>query len=155
MKKLLAIAGFAALTMAANTGCDVDADIDGNGQRMVIDDIVVDRNGWEVALTDNGDFDYYYYDIERPEITERFFNRHVYTTYWRYGEERGGRIVDVQEPLPAVITRERFEDGYLIPYTETLSCSYEVGYMRIMLSRSDYFDLRPDQDLYFRLVIEY
>ena len=154
MRKLLMILATATLTVTVNTGCDVDASLEG-GRMIVIDKIFVDwEKGWKVA-TVNGGFDYFYADIPLAELTEYIFDRGDFTTYMRYTEQREGDVVDVQEELPVVVNLERVEDNRLIAYTETISCSYEIGYMRIAISRSDFFNRPPDKTLYFRTVIYY
>ncbi len=160
MKKLLMIFAAAALTATINTGCDVDANLSEKGNKMVIDDIIIESGAWKEA-TVRGVFDYFYADIELPELTEYIFNKGSFHTYWRYQEERGdGHFVDVQEELPAVINLERLEYNTWIPYTETISCSYDFnkhadnyGYMRVMISRSDFFNRPPDKPYLFRTVI--
>ncbi len=156
MKTLFKIFAMAAVafTVAATTGCDVDADFD-DGRKIVIDNIFVEPNGWQTARLADGSFDYYFADIPLPELTDHIFHRGTFETFWRYDEMRDGQSVDVQERLPAVINLDRLENHVWIPYTETVSCSYEVGVMRLMISRSDFNNIRPDKTMYFRTVIDY
>jgi hypothetical protein len=146
MKKTMMMLTAAALTAGAaalNTGCDIDAEL---RSPVVIDEIVVDPHDWIVARV-GGQFDHIYCDIELRELTDRVLENGAMQTYWRYGEMRDGQMVDVQEPLPAVI--------HLASWTETISCSYEPGSMRIMISRSDFVNPQPDKKLYFRIAIFY
>lgn len=145
------MAAVVAIAVAATTGCDVNS---GFGSPMVIDNIPVNPEDWRVML-EEGRFGYFFFDVPLKEITPEVFDTGSFTTYWRYGERRDGIDVDVQELLPAVINLERFESNRWVYYTETISCNYEVGYMRVMISRSDFYDLRPDKTLYFRTVISW
>ena len=60
----------------------------------------------------------------------------------------------MQEPDGVTKTYERYEEGW-IAYTETISCSYSVGNMRIELRRSDFYNKRPEEPYNFRLCIYY
>jgi hypothetical protein len=151
MKKTVMILTAAALTVGAaalGTGCDIDAEL---RSPVVIDKIEIDPDDWTVARV-NGAFDHLYCDVKLPELTEYVLSEGAMQTYWRYGENRDGQQVDVQEPLPAVIHLFRYE-SQRIEYTETISCSYEPGMMRIMISRSDFFDGIPRETLHFRTAI--
>jgi hypothetical protein len=149
MKKLLKILSLAALVTVATTGCDIDAELH---PPMVIDKIEILPEDWKVALA-GGRFDHFYFDVGLPEIDEDVFNRGSVLTYWRYGELRDGKTVDVQELLPASISLSRLDGDNWVDYVETISCSYDVGWMRIMISRSDFFNGRPGKPLHFRTVI--
>ncbi len=141
--KRLLMAVAVAMAVVATSGCDVDAEF---SSPVVVDNIPILPNDWKTMLFEDGQFDYYYFDVPLREITPEVFDTGSYATYWRYGERRDGVNVDVQEPLPAVIKQ--------INYIETISCSYDVGYVRIMISRSpSTFNFRPDKTLYFRTVV--
>jgi hypothetical protein len=161
MKRVFKIFAVAAVvfSVAAATGCDADlefGDENGNGRTMVIDNIEVYEDEWQAARLDDGSFDYYFADKPISELDDDYiFNRATFHTFWRYDEVRDGQRVDVQESLPAVMDLDRFEGDMWIPYTETLSCSYEVGYIRFRLSRSDFNSIRPDGSMLFRMVITY
>ena len=154
MKNLLVFAIISVLLAAANIGCDVDANLD--GRKLVIDRITVEPDDWKIARTANNDaFDYFYHDVRIPEINEDTFNTKMFDTYWRTQEHRDGHLVDVQTPLPVVRHLERSAERALIPYTEMINCKYDIGYVRIMISRSDFYDARPTETLHFRTVISY
>ncbi len=140
MGKRVMIAAAIAMAWVASTGCDVDADF---GSPVVVDNIDIAPDDWKIML-DGGRFDYYYYDVDLHMLNEGVFINGNFNTYWRYGEGIG-----VQEPLPAVMHLSRYSEGRWVEYTETLSCSYEVGMVRIMLSRSDFFTNRPG-DVFFQ-----
>jgi hypothetical protein len=140
---MLSVAAFAVVVVA---GCDVDAEF---RSPMVIDKIEIHPDDWKLALNNEGRFDYYYCDIPIPEINEHVLNNGTVQTFWRYGEGS----VDVQEPLPAVINISRYGTGGLIEWTETISCNYSVGLVRIMISRSNFDNTPIDQTRHFRTVI--
>ncbi len=145
----------ALVAMAAiwNAGCDVDADF---SSPKVVDKITIAPEEWRM-MPEYGGFGYYYCDRELHEINEGVFKTGSFQTFWRYVERRDGVDVDVQEPLPAIMHLSRFSEaeGRWIDYTETLSCSYHVGVVRFMLSRSDFFPGIPGESLTFRTVINW
>lgn len=149
MKKLLMILVTAALAMTATTGCDIDADLEG-GRMIVIDNIFVDPEDWHVYRVDEG-FDHFYVDIELPELNRHIFDRGAFFTYRRYDDNE----ISVQEPDGVTKTYERYEEGRYIAYTETISCSYSVGNLRIEIRRSDFYSRPPTETYWFRTVIYY
>ncbi len=149
--KRFLIAAAVATAAFASTACDVDAEF---SSPVVVDNISIAPNDWKIKL-DGGQFEYYYFDVDLHWINEGVFKNGGFTTYWRYGDVRDGVEVDVQEPLPAVMHLSRYSDsaGQWVNYTETISCSYEVGWVRIMPSRSALFTGLPSGPLYFRTVV--
>ena len=152
MKKVLIFTVMAALVAAANIGCDVDANLD--GRKLVIDRISVEPDDWKIARTGDS-FDHFYYDVRVPEITDETFGMKVFNTYLRTKEMRDGEWVDVQTHLPVVTHLNRYEDNVWKDYTETIKCKYEIGYVRITISRSPSYDARPTETFHFRTVISY
>ncbi|MDR2894567.1 MAG: hypothetical protein LBU97_03815 [Alistipes sp.] len=140
MKKLFVLITVA-IAAAFTTGCDIDADFH---QPAVINNIRVFPEDWERVTSGPGNV-VWFCDIELPEITDYIFTNRAFHTYWIYDEERDNRLVTVQEPLPATVHGD--------DYTETISCSYDVGYVRISISRAPFYDRRPDRELVFRTVI--
>ncbi len=145
MKKLYMILAMALFAVAANTGCETNFE---GGRMVVINNIYVDPDGWREYTVD-GRFSHLYADIEMREITEHIFHKGLYTTYWVY-EDNG---VEVQVPLEDTIYPGRYLDGYWAKYSETLTCTYSIGNMRLEIRRSDGSPGRPDGRLSFRTVI--
>ncbi len=150
----------AAIAMAAiaTTGCDVDADF---SSPVVVDRISIDPDEWMVMLN-GGRFEYFYFDVELPEINEDVFRTGSFFTFWKYSELHGGVAVDVQQQLPAFRKRQKEINNRWVTYTETISCKYEVKSMRIMLSRfpattdirpEEVLDFLPEQTFSFRIAI--
>ncbi len=138
---MVTTAAIVALTAVA-TGCDVDANF---SSPIVVDRISIAPEQWKVMLN-GGQLDFFYCDVELREINESVFRTGSFQTFWKYGELHNGGAVEVQEPLPAI----RNQPGY----SETISCNYEVGSVRIMIRRHpSTFDSPPDRTLYFRTVI--
>lgn len=150
MKKILAILTAGLAAFAANTGCDIDADL---SSPLVIGNIKVEPAAWKENHLGNR-FDHFYHECEIPELTSEVLEMGFFHTYWNYTEDAadGGQIL-VQEGEGASRWLEREENGEWIRYQETVSCSYLPGKLRIALSRSDGNNRRPDKTLYFRLVI--
>ena len=138
-----------ALVAAVNTGCDVDANLDG-GRVVVINNIYVDPGDWKEYMVD-GIPSHLYSDISMPEITEYIFDRGVYHTYWKYYDNG----IEVQVPLEDTLYPDRYVDGKWAKSGETLTCTYSVGNMRIEIRRGDGNLSRPDNRLNFRTVIHY
>lgn len=150
MRKILIILAVATIVAAAGTGCQINADLN---SPLVIEDIYVRPNDWVKAIDERGFFNHYYCDVPLPEITERIFNSGSFHTYLVYDEERDGEMVTVQEELPYIVTGDRFVGIGWEPYEEIIACSYEIGYMRITISRLPMFEKLPDKSLYFRTLI--
>lgn len=150
MKKLLTIMAVAMIAAACEgpVGPMGPRGPEGSVNRLVIDNITVVPNDWEVALTSNGDFDYFFADKRLDGFTSSMLNNGFYYTYWKYLD---GQIL-VQEGLGVSMHLERLDGGQLVPYTETIGCSYSTGEIRFSLSRSDFWDARPTADLVFRFV---
>jgi hypothetical protein len=148
MKKLFSILAKTTLvtalfaTATITSGCEFD-----DVRRITVDDIRVYPNEWQVYTVD-GLFDHYYVDIALPELNSMIFNNGFYYTYWKYQD---GQAI-VQEGEGVTMHLERPEGNEWVAYTETISCSYSVGSMRIMISRSDFYDGRPGDTLVFRFV---
>ncbi len=145
-----------ALAGAVNTGCEIDAEF---SSPLVIDDIYVEPGDWKRAIDEDGIFNHYYCDIALPDITESLLHLGAVQTYMVYDEIREDHLVTAQEPLPYIVTGNRWVPelgsgrGRWEPYGEIIACSYEVGLMRITISRLPLFERFPDKTLYFRTVI--
>jgi hypothetical protein len=86
-----------------------------------------------------------------PELTSYVLENGIYETYWKYDDME----TPVQENTGITNTYERYENGGWVTYSETVSCSYSLGNMRIKLQRSDFWDGIPNDTWYFRTVILY
>ncbi len=150
-KRFMMAVAAVAMAAFASTACDVDAEF---SSPVVVDNISIAPDDWKIML-DGGQFEYYYFDVDLHWINEGVFRNGGFTTYWTYGDVRDGVKVDVQEPLPAIMNLVRYEGINRIEYTETISCSYSVGNMRIELRRSDFYNKRPEEPYNFRLCIYY
>ena len=153
MKKLFMILAAGVLAIAATTGCDIDASLEGSKNKIVVDNIFVDPDGWRPYMID-GRFSHLYADIEMPEITEYIYNRGTFRTYVEF-EDRGtgGQGVLVQEAEGMTKTKGMYVDGIWREYTETIRCGYSAGNLRIEISRYPSFDRPPEETMYFRTVI--
>ncbi len=120
---------------------------DGRLYKTVVDNIEILPGDWRGYTVDNL-FDHYFVDIEMPELTREVFYDGFYYTYWKYMD--GQVLVQEGEGVSMYLERE-LPNGEWVAYTETISCSYEVGSMRISISRSDFWDGRPGR-LVFRFV---
>ena len=153
MKKAVIVLGTAILMLMALVGCDINADIESNGHKLVIGGIYVEPDGWKAYRVDN-QFSHLYADIEMPEITEHIYNMGTFRTYLEYGDKGvDGKVVLVQEAEGMTKAKWRYENGERKEYTETIRCGYSVGNLRIEISRSDFYNRPPDETMYFRTVI--
>jgi hypothetical protein len=144
MKKLLAILAVVALA----TGCEISDDYprpSSGLNKLVIDDIYVNPDGWSVVRNESGE--YLTATIPMPEITRTILNEGLYYTYWMYGDNQNS--IEIREGLGVVMNHR--EGNYM--WSETLTCTYEVGYLVLNLYYSDYnTELWPDHTFYFRFV---
>jgi hypothetical protein len=145
MKKLFAILASVAVValLASCEGPMGPPGPAGGINKLVIDDIYVDPDGWSVAKNESGE--YLTATIPMPEITPKILNEGLYYTYWMYNQNS----IEVREGLGAVMN---YRDGNYL-WSETLTCTYEVGYMVLNLFYSDYnTELWPNNTFYFRFV---
>lgn len=122
-------------------------------QKYIFDDIVVEPDDWQEALTEDNLFDYFYADMIVPGFTEDMLYDGLYDTYWKYDDNE----ILIQEGLGVSMHLERFDTGIndRVTYTETIGCSYSNGEIRFQLSRSDFYDEWPSATLVFRMVVIY
>jgi hypothetical protein len=145
MKKLLAILAVAALLAACEGPMGPMGPVgpEGRVNKLVIDDIYVDPNGWSKVSNDSGE--YLTAVIPMPEITREILDGGCYYTYWMYNDNN----IEVREGLGAVIY---YRDGDAM-WSETLTCTYEVGHLVLNLYHSDYnVEPWPNNTFYFRFV---
>ncbi len=151
MKQLFKIFAMAAVafTVAATTGCDVDADFD-DGRILVIDNISVHPDDWKPMRFDDGSFYCLYADKTIRELTRNVINNGGYDTYFKYIS------MDDREPVQAKLPHQEDYleiDGYKWHYT--LDAEYSEGNLRILWRPDDFERFNPTDTFYFRLEIRY
>lgn len=145
---------------AGRDGRDGRDGIDGQDGRDglgVIDivDITVEEDAW--VYTGDKDNNYFFADVEMPEIDEDVFYGGMVRMYRVYNY---GRSDVSQIELPYVLHREEIEeaeDGTKSQYcfTENISFEYGVGYLTFFYTISDFFYYRSPDPMRFRCVIMY
>ncbi len=135
----------AAFTVAATTGCDVDADF-GDGVYNVYD-IPVYASEWKPVWSADDVMEYMYVDKPMPELDGKVFGRAMYVTYYQFMD--GNETVEM--PLP--YTDYELYEGKEWQYK--IESEYSQGNLRLVLTTSDFYpyEFKPNEQWRFRLVI--
>jgi hypothetical protein len=116
----------------------------------VVDNINVRPDDWRMALLDDGRLDHYYFDVDLPELDDYLIDNGLYYTYWKYEESQRW----VQEGEGAVMYKSFVDEkGKTVYYSESITCDYSLGKMRINFRTSDFWDVKPSETLTFRFVV--
>ncbi len=158
MKKLFLILAVAALIASCDDGWNEGWD-DGHGNDGGVHKIVVGSNELFINPDEwteyeiNGAFDHYYHDFNMPEITSLVLNYGFYHTYWE--REEDDALVQEGEGATMYKSYEDNDTGEMIYYSETITCDYSLGLLRVHFRTSDFTKAKPADRLYFRFVALY
>ncbi len=149
-----------AIVAAVVTGCSNDLEFSGAGtgnyvHKMVIDDIPIRPEEWkelwfEDTVTGDRWLDRMYCDIEIRELTSSVISGGAFETYFKYTDDAG---VYAQEELPVTVYKR--EAAEPLDWSYAMNCEYSAGYLRVTMRTSDFKPYRPDETLYFRMVVFY
>jgi len=138
MKKIL-FAFVAALSVVACTkrgpeGPQGPQGEPGEGSTFAIVNFDVPQAAWQ--YTNTAENNYFYADVEMPEITEDVFDGCIINVYRTYNFNSKDAS---QQILPSVrMFEQHLSNGSTAYYTETIDYEYGIGWIRIFYTVSDF-----------------
>ena len=106
----------------------------------IIKDLEVPTGSWQ--YTNNANNNYYFAEIDMPEITKNVYDNALIITYIEvYNSHNTSSLI----PLPSVLHKEeKLSGGNWVRYTETIDCEYSIGKVTIFVTYSDFKRANPD-----------
>ncbi len=149
---------FFLLIAATLVGCDCTNTINIIGSTQQVVNVVVDASDWQYTGKNSDttpyNNNYFFANIDVPEITENVFD---------YGQVQAYIVYDrttkdpIQHLLPYVRHYEELNDTIWNYYTETVDCTYGIGWIEFNYRASDFayednVNINP-KSMDFRIVI--